>query len=108
MKTKTVWSIFKSYINSKEIGTVVTRQELLNQVEKELVEDGMCRWNESEGRNITTFSAATLDHYRSMSEKTGFLKGDCHGNYEVTRWIYSCMTASELRTVYNESISNCI
>lgn len=37
---KTVWSIFRDYVNSKPIGTEITRQEILNQVEKELVEIG--------------------------------------------------------------------
>ena len=39
-KSKTVWSIFRDYVNSKPIGTEITRQEILNQVEKELVEAG--------------------------------------------------------------------
>lgn len=39
-KAKTVWSIFRDLVNSKSIGTEITRQEILNQVEKELVEIG--------------------------------------------------------------------
>lgn len=31
--TKTVWSIFRDLVNSKSIGTEITRQEILNQVE---------------------------------------------------------------------------
>jgi len=38
--TKTVWSIFRDLVNNKSIGTEITRQEILNQVEKELVEIG--------------------------------------------------------------------
>ena len=105
MGTKTVWSIFKSYINSKSPGTVITRQELLNQVEKELVEDGMCHWNADKKKTVATFSAVTLDYYRNMSEKMGFLeKMNVPGVYKVARWIYGCMTASELRAVYDECI----
>lgn len=37
---KTVWSIFRDLVNSNLIGTEITRQEILNQVEKELVEIG--------------------------------------------------------------------
>lgn len=35
--TKIVWSIFRDLANSKSIGTEITRQEILIQVEKELV-----------------------------------------------------------------------
>lgn len=37
---KTVWSIFRDLVNSKEVGTEITRQEILEEVERQLIEDG--------------------------------------------------------------------
>lgn len=69
---KTVWSIFRDLINSKSIGAGITRQEILNQVYKELVEIGEtvrdCKLD-----TVANFSSETLDAARNMSEKEGCL-----------------------------------
>lgn len=68
---KTVWSIFRDLVNSKSIGTEITRQEILNQVEKELVEVGKTVRDYKLG-TVANFSPATLDTARNMSEKVGY------------------------------------
>lgn len=42
MKKVTVWSIFRDYVNSKEIGSIITRQEILEAVDFALVREGQC------------------------------------------------------------------
>ena len=37
---KTVWSIFRDLVNSKEVGTEITRQEILDEIERQLIEYG--------------------------------------------------------------------
>ena len=37
---KTVWSIFRDLVNSKAVGTEITRQEILDEIERQLIEDG--------------------------------------------------------------------
>lgn len=69
---KTVWSIFRDLVNSKSIGTEITRQEILNQVEKELVEIGKTVRDYKLG-TIANFSSATLYTARNISEKVGCL-----------------------------------
>ena len=71
-KSKTVWSIFRDLFNSKPIGTEITRQEILNQVEKELVEIGKTVRNYKLG-TVSSFSSATLDAARNMAEKVSYL-----------------------------------
>lgn len=68
---KTVWSIFRDLANSKSIGTEITRQEILNQVEKELVEIGKTVRDYKLG-TVANFSSSTLDTARNMSEKVGY------------------------------------
>ena len=70
-KAKTVWSIFRDLVNSKTIGTEITRQEILNQVEKELVKIGKTVRDYKLG-TVANFSSATLDTARNMSEKVGY------------------------------------
>lgn len=69
--TKTVWSIFRDLVNSKPIGTEITRQEILNQVERELVEIGKTVYDYKLGA-VANYSSATLDTARNMSEKVGY------------------------------------
>lgn len=70
--TETVWSIFRDLVNSKSIGTEITRQEILNQVEKELVEIGKTVRDYKLG-TVANFSSATLDTARNIAEKVGYL-----------------------------------
>ena len=69
---KTVWSIFRDLVNSKSIGTEITRQEILNQVEKELVEVGKTVRDYKLG-TVANFSLATLDTARDIDDKAGCL-----------------------------------
>ena len=59
-------------MNSKLIGTEITRQEILNQVEKELVEIGKTVLDYKLG-TVAKFSSATLDTARNMAEEVGYL-----------------------------------
>lgn len=94
---KTVWSIFRDYVNSKPIGTEITRQDLLNQVEKELVEDGTFIASATTGRHAK-FSSVTLDCARNMSEKVGYLaKTNKSVIYRVVKHFAADYTVSQLR-----------
>ena len=71
--TKTVWSIFRDLVNSKSIGTEITRQEILNQVEKELVEIGKTVRDYKLGTvaTITDGSSATASVVSSGTDTSG-------------------------------------
>ena len=64
--------IFRDLVNSKPIGTEIARQEILNQVEKELVEIGKTVRNCKLGI-VANFASATLDTARNIPEKVGYL-----------------------------------
>lgn len=99
--TKTVWSIFRDLVNSKSIGTEITRQEILNQVEKELVEIGKTVRNYKLG-TVANFSSATLDTARNMSEKVGYLaKTNTLGRYIIVEHFATDYTVSQLRKDYD-------
>lgn len=99
--TKTVWSIFRDLVNSKSIDTEITRQEILNQVEKELVEIGKTVRDYKLG-TVANFSSATLDTARNMSEKVGYLgKTNKSGIYRVVKHFAADYTVSQLRKDYD-------
>ena len=99
--TKTVWNIFRDLVNSKPIGTEITRQEILNQVEKELVEIGKTVRDYKLG-TVANFSSATLDTARNMSEKVGYLaKTNKSGIYRVVKHFAADYTVSQLRKDYD-------
>ena len=54
-------------MNSKTIGTEITRQEILNQVEKELVEIGKTVRDYKLG-TVANFSSTTIDTTRNIAE----------------------------------------
>jgi hypothetical protein len=98
---KTVWSIFRDLVNSKPIGTEITRQEILNQVEKELVEIGKTVRNYKLG-TVANFSSVTLDTARNMSEKVGYLaKTNTLGRYIIVEHFATDYTVSQLRKNYD-------
>ena len=81
--TKTVWSIFRDLVNSKSIGAEITRQEILNHIEKELVEIGKTV-RDYKLVTVDNFSSSTLDTARNMSEKVGYLaKTNTLGRYII-------------------------
>ena len=99
--TKTVWSIFRDLVNSKSIGTEITRQEILNQVEKELVEIGKTVRDYKLG-TVANFSSATLDAARNMAEKVGYLaKTNTLGRYIIVEHFAADYTVSQLRKDYD-------
>lgn len=98
---KTVWSIFRDYVNSKPIGTEITRQEILNQVEKELVEDGKYIDHPKKGK-VANFSSTTLDCARNMATGRYYLeKTERAGHYKIICHFPSDYTVSQLRKDYD-------
>jgi hypothetical protein len=96
---KTVWSIFKDLVNSKEIGEEITRLEILKEIDKNYNDNAMDR-PESFGLK---YSPVTLDCYRNMAEKVGYLgKTNRPGRYKVLRHI-SLTSGTALRKEYNLS-----
>jgi len=88
-------------VNSKPIGTEITRQEILNQVEKEFVEIGKTVHDYKLG-TVANFSSATLDTARNMSEKVGYLsKTNKSGVYRVVKHFDVDYTVSQLRKDYD-------
>lgn len=100
-KKKTVWSIFRDYVNSKPIGTEITRQEILNQVEKELVESGKTINHYQKGK-VANFSSTTLDCARNMATGRYYLeKTERVGHYKIICHFPSDYTISQLRKDYD-------
>lgn len=98
---KTVWSIFRDYVNSKPIGTEITRQEILNQVEKELVEIGKTINHYQKGI-VANFSSTTLDCARNMATGRYYLeKTEKVGHYKIICHFPSYYTISQLRKDYD-------
>lgn len=96
---KTVWSIFKDLVNSKEIGEEITRLEILKEIDKNYNDNAMDR-PESFGLK---YSPVTVDCYRNMAEKVGYLgKTNRAGRYKVLRHI-SLTSGTALRKEYNLS-----
>lgn len=100
MEKKTVWSIFRDLVNSKEIGSIITRQEMLLCIERGL--RSIPEMNERYHKGFDLFSPATLDCARNMSEKVGYLaKTDKTGIYRVVVHFDSDYTVSQLRKDYD-------
>jgi hypothetical protein len=108
-KQKTVWKAFMELVNSKEIGAVITRQEILQFITKytEQYPTG-CFVNEIHGKwengcfAVKQFSPNTVDYIRNLSEKVGYLdKTRCAGIYVVNKHFPSGYTVSQLRKDYD-------
>lgn len=83
---KTVWSILRDYVNSKPIGTLITRQDILDYIKVE----------------VDNFSAVTVDCNRNMSERVGYLaKTNKSGIYRVVKHFADDYTVSQLRKDYD-------
>lgn len=65
----TIWSIFRDLINSRPIGILVTRYEIMSTIQGEL----------SKFSKAINFSECTVDTMRNMSEKTGYETGQWLG-----------------------------
>lgn len=108
-KQKTVWKAFMEFVNSKENGSVITRQEIIQYINRET---GMCPyrgttsnvegywWNINFCNN--NYSVHTLDYIRNLSEKVGYLDKTRHaGMYVVNKHFPSGYTVSQLRKDYD-------
>jgi len=87
-KTKTIWSTFRDYVNSKEVGVIITRQGIINELSS---------------KGFTDYSKATIDCIRNMSEKVGFLeKTNRLGYYKIAHYFPIGYTNSQLRKDYDK------
>lgn len=99
-KSKTVWSIFRDYVNSKPIGSEITRQDILFNIESGL--RAIPEMNERYHKGWELFSPATLDTARNMAEKVGYLdKTNKTGIYKVVNHFAPDYTVSQLRKDYD-------
>lgn len=107
MEKKTVWSIFRDLVNSIPIGTEITRQDILFNIENGL--RVIPEMNERYHKGWELFSPATLDTARNMAEKVGYLsKTSKTGIYRVVKHFDADYTVSQLRKDYdNRYGSNC-
>lgn len=101
MKKKTVWSIFRDFVNTKPLGAIVSRTEIMQQLRRE----GFISVNglfEHKDKDKTLYSPATLDSARNMAEKVGYLDKTRHaGMYVVNKHFPSGYTVSQLRKDYD-------
>lgn len=106
---KTVWEAFMEFVNSKENGSIITRQEIIQYINRET---GMCpyggttsdverRWD-NDKFVVKHYSVSTLDYMRNLSEKVGYLDKTRHaGMYVVNKHFPSGYTVSQLRKDYD-------
>lgn len=107
MKRKeTVWSIFRDFVNVKPIGSVISRQEIIEELRrKDFI--SVNGFFEHKDMNKTFFSPSTLDSARNMSEKVGYLgKTAKFGFYEILNHFPPEYTVSQLRKDYDNGV-NC-
>lgn len=106
MKKKTVWSVFRDFVNTKPLGAIVSRTEIMQQLRRE----GFISVNglfEHKDKDKTLYSPATLDSARNMAEKVGYLGKTARlGYYEVLNHFPSEYTVSQLRKDYDNGY-NC-
>lgn len=106
MKKKTVWSVFRDFVNTKPLGSVISRMEIIGHLKKE----GFIAHNGSittEEINHEGYSSATLDSARNMAEKVGYLdKTPRLGYYKVKNHFPPEYTVSQLRKDYDNG-RNC-
>lgn len=98
---KTVWSIFRDYVNSKPIGTLITRQELLKKIEEHFINrDVQCVGKAF--ANMPRYSSVTLDCARNMATGRYYLeKTERVGQYKIICHFPSDYTVSQLRKDYD-------
>ena len=101
---KTIWTIFRDFVNSKEIRSVIARQEIIKHAETL----GIYFYNKHcVSQRIYTddkqyVSTNTLDYIRNLAEKVGYLdKTRSSGVYVVNKHFPSGYTVSQLRKDYD-------
>lgn len=110
IKKNNVWKSFKKFINSQQVGTVITRQQIIGYVEKDCkmfcIGNGNVNlsgnWNGDKFEVNKSFSVTTIDYIRNLSEKVGYLDKTRHaGMYVVNKHFPSGYTVSQLRKDYD-------
>lgn len=105
-KKETVWSVFRDFVNTKPLGSVISRTEIM----VHLRQKGFISVNgffEHKDKEKTLYSPATLDSARNMAEKVGYLgKTERLGYYEVLNHFPPEYTVSQLRKDYDNGC-NC-
>lgn len=107
MKRKTVWSVFRDFVNDKTLGSVISRNEIINKLRAEgfVPQRGFF---EHKDKEQISYSLSTLDCARNMAEKVGYLgKTRKNGYYEVLRHFPSDYTVSKLRRDYDNRVYAC-
>lgn len=103
---KTVWSIFRDYVNSKPIGTEITRQEIIEHIET----FGLYCFNDTSSmkrlklvdNKAPLYSHHTLDSTRNMATGRYYLeKTERAGHYKIICHFPSDYTVSQLRKDYD-------
>lgn len=101
MKKKTVWSVFRDFVNTKPLGAIVSRTEIVQQLRRE----GFISVNglfEHKDKDKILYSPSTLDSARNMAGKVGYLgKTAILDYYEVLNHFPSGYTVSQLRKDYD-------
>jgi len=109
----TIWSIFRDFVNSKPIGSEITRQEIINVVSKmfrnyeKIRRESIMDSSRDSWSNITHWSKHTIDTNRNMSVRAGYLKmkGFLYpGVYIIEKHFPSDYTSSKLRKEYEEAM----
>jgi hypothetical protein len=101
---ETIWGIVKNCINSRQIDSVITRKELLEEVEKIFYNRRKDYWGNFNGENRFKpfYSPVTIDCFRNMSTGLGYLsKTKRNGIYIVKIHFPEDMTSSRLRGDYD-------
>lgn len=89
-------------VNSKEIGVVITRQEIIQYINKKLICTHTDVIGVKDKFEAEYYSPNTVDYIRNLSEKVGYLdKTRCAGVYVVNKHFPSGYTVSQLRKDYD-------
>ena len=98
-----VWEAFMEFVNSKENGSIITRQEIIQYLDRK----GLKPYSSNRAFITVTpsyeyYSVHTLDYMRNLSEKVGYLDKTRHaGMYVVNKHFPSGYTVSQLRKDYD-------
>ena len=100
----TIWKCFKEFVNSKSIGSVIMRKEIVAYIEK----NGILFYNKNSKIYVgdkSYVSVNTLDYIRNLAEKVGYLsKTRTDGVYVVSRHFPSDYSVSQLRKDYDQGL----
>lgn len=93
---KTVWSVFRNFVNSKEIGQEITRKEILAQMDKNFLNIKNTMYDAM--FIVPRYSDANVDCQINMSKKSEYLgKTIKVGVYKVLKHFDPAYSLSQLR-----------